>query len=133
KQKTPIGMVAIDGGTFTMGRVQDDPMHDWNNSPNQQHVQSFFMDETEVTNMMYAEYLYYIKKVFPPTEENYKNIYNGALPDTLVWRDRLGYFESMVTEYLWHPAYGNYPVVGVNWVDRKSTRLNSSHVKISYA
>ncbi|MDO4727844.1 MAG: gliding motility lipoprotein GldJ [Bacteroidota bacterium] len=116
EQQTPIGMVAIEGGTFTMGRVQDDPMHDWNNSPNQQHVQSFFMDETEVTNVMYAEYLYYIKKVFPPTEENYKNIYNGALPDTLVWRDRLGYNESMVTDYLWHPAYGEYPVVGVNWI-----------------
>lgn len=116
QQETPIGMVAIEGGTFTMGRVQDDPMHDWNNAPNQQHVQSFFMDETEVTNMMYAEYLYYIKKVFPPTEDNYKNIYFGALPDTLVWRDRLGYNESMVTDYLWHPAYGEYPVVGVNWV-----------------
>jgi len=116
KQDTPIGMVAVEGGTFTMGKVQDDPMHDWNNTPNQQHVQSFFMDETEVTNMMYAEYLFYIKKVFPPTQENYKNIYTGALPDTLVWRDRLGYNESMVTDYLWHPAYGNYPVVGVNWV-----------------
>lgn len=116
KQETPIGMVAIDGGTFTMGKVQDDPMHDWNNTPTQQHVQSFFMDEYEVTNMMYAEYLYYMKKVFPPTEEKYKNIYNGALPDTLVWRNRLGYNESMVTEYLWHPAYGNYPVVGVNWI-----------------
>ncbi len=116
KQETPIGMVAIDGGTFTMGKVGDDPIHDWNNTPTQQHVQSFFMDETEVTNMMYAEYLYYIKKVFPPSEENYQNIYNGALPDTLVWRNRLGYNESMVTEYLWHPAYGNYPVVGVNWI-----------------
>ncbi len=116
KQDTPIGMVAVEGGTFTMGKVQDDPMHDWNNTPNQQHVQSFFMDETEVTNMMYAEYLFYIKKVFPPTQENYKNIYTGALPDTLVWRDRLGYNESMVTDYLWHPAYGNYPVVGVNWI-----------------
>lgn len=116
QQETPIGMVAIEGGTFTMGKVQDDPMHDWNNTPNQQHVQSFFMDETEVTNVMYAEYLFYIKKVFPPTEENYKNIYAGALPDTLVWRDRLGYNESMVTDYLWHPAYGEYPVVGVNWI-----------------
>lgn len=116
QQETPIGMVAVEGGTFTMGKVQDDPMHDWNNTPNQQHVQSFFMDEAEVTNMMYTEYLYYIKKVFSPDEENYKNIYKGALPDTLVWRDRLGYNEQMVTQYLRHPAYGNYPVVGVNWI-----------------
>lgn len=116
KQETPPGMIPIEGGTFTMGKVQDDVMHDWNNTPSQQHVQSFFMDETEVTNKMYAEYLYWIKAVFPPTEENYKNIYNGAIPDTLVWRNRLGYNETMTNNYLRHPAYANYPVVGVNWI-----------------
>jgi gliding motility-associated lipoprotein GldJ len=116
KQQTPPGMLPVEGGTFTMGKVQDDVMHDWNNSPNQQHVQSFFMDETEVTNKMYAEYLYWVKAVFPPTEENYKNIYNGAIPDTLVWRNRLGYNETMTNNYLRHPAYANYPVVGVNWI-----------------
>jgi gliding motility-associated lipoprotein GldJ len=116
KQETPPGMIPVEGGTFTMGKVQDDVMHDWNNSPNQQHVQSFYMDETEVTNKMYAEYLYWIKAVFPPTEENYKNIYNGAIPDTLVWRNRLGYNETMTNNYLRHPAYANYPVVGVNWI-----------------
>jgi len=116
KQQTPPGMLPIEGGTFTMGKVQDDVMHDWNNSPNQQHVQSFYMDETEVTNKMYAEYLYWVKAVFPPTEENYKNIYNGAIPDTLVWRNRLGYNETMTNNYLRHPAYANYPVVGVNWI-----------------
>ena len=116
KQETPPGMVPVEGGTFTMGKVQDDVMHDWNNSPNQQHVQSFFMDETEVTNKMYSEYLYWVKTVFPPTEENYKNIYNGAIPDTLVWRNRLGYNETMTNNYLRHPAYADYPVVGVNWI-----------------
>ena len=116
KQETPPGMVPVEGGTFTMGKVQDDVMHDWNNSPNQQHVQSFYMDETEVTNKMYSEYLYWVKTVFPPTEENYKNIYNGAIPDTLVWRNRLGYNETMTNNYLRHPAYADYPVVGVNWI-----------------
>jgi len=116
QQETPPGMVPVEGGTFTMGKVQDDVMHDWNNSPNQQHVQSFFMDETEVTNKMYSEYLYWVKTVFPPTEENYKNIYNGAIPDTLVWRNRLGYNETMTNNYLRHPAYADYPVVGVNWI-----------------
>jgi gliding motility-associated lipoprotein GldJ len=116
KQENPPGMVPIEGGTFTMGKVQDDVMHDWNNTPNQQHVQSFYMDETEVTNVMYAEFLFWVKSVFPPTEENYKNIYNGAIPDTLVWRNRLGYNETMTNNYLRHPAYANYPVVGVNWI-----------------
>ncbi|TDN93438.1 protein involved in gliding motility GldJ [Salegentibacter sp. 24] len=116
EQEAGPGLVFIEGGTFTMGQVQDDVMHDWNNSPTQQHVQSFYMDETEVTNMMYMEYLDWLKKVFPPTQENFRNIYYGALPDTLVWRNRLGYNETMVNNYLRHPAYANYPVVGVSWV-----------------
>ncbi len=116
EQETGPGLIFIEGGTFTMGRVQDDPMHDWNNTPNQQHVQSFYMDETEVTNLMYLEYLDWLKSVFPPSEENYRHIYEGALPDTLVWRNRLGYNEVMTNNYLRHPAYANYPVVGVSWV-----------------
>jgi gliding motility-associated lipoprotein GldJ len=116
KQEAAPGLIAIEGGTFTKGRVQDDVMHDWNNTPNQQHVQSFYMDETEVTNIMYMEYLDYLKRVFNPEEENYTNIYKGALPDTLVWRDRLGYNETMTNNYLRHPAYSYYPVVGVNWI-----------------
>ena len=91
-------------------------MHDWNNAATQQHVQSFYMDETEVTNFMYLEYLDWLKMVFPPSEENYKNIYEGASPDTLVWRNRLGYNETMTNNYLRHPSYAEYPVVGVNWI-----------------
>ncbi len=116
KQVPGPGLIFVEGGTFTMGKIEDDVMHDWNNTPTQQHVQSFYMDETEVTNFMYLEYLDWVKKIFPPTEENYKNIYVGASPDTLVWRNRLGYNETMTNNYLRHPAYANYPVVGVNWV-----------------
>lgn len=132
KQETPPGMVSVEGGTFTMGRVEDDVMHDWNNTPQKQHVQSFFMDETEVTNQSYAEYLFWLKSVYPPSEENYKHIYNGAIPDTLVWRNRLGYNETMTNNYLRHPAYGDYPVVGVNWIqasefcDWRTNRVNEN-------
>lgn len=115
-QETAPGLIFVEGGTFTKGRVQDDVMHDWNNTPTQQHVQSFYMDETEVTNVMYLEYLDYLKKVYPPDDPRYTNIYVGALPDTLVWRNRLGYNEVMTNNYLRHPAYAEYPVVGVNWV-----------------
>ena len=115
-QETAPGLVFVEGGTFTRGKVQDDVMHDWNNSPNQQHVQSFYMDETEVTNLMYLEYLDWIKRVYPPTDDRFKEIYAGAAPDTLVWRNRLGYSEMMVENYLRHPAFRDYPVVGVNWI-----------------
>ena len=116
EQETAPGLVFVEGGTFTMGRVQDDPMHDWNNTPSQQHIQSFYMDESEVTNKMYLEYLDWIKRVYPPDDSNFKLIYQGALPDTLVWRNRLGYSEMMTENYLRHPGYGEYPVVGVSWI-----------------
>ncbi|WP_373072434.1 gliding motility lipoprotein GldJ [Zeaxanthinibacter enoshimensis] len=116
EQETAPGLVFIEGGTFTKGKVQDDVMHEWNNTPTQQHVQSFYMDETEVTNVMYLEYLDYLKSVYPPEDPKYANIYKGALPDTLVWRNRLGFNETMTNNYLRHPAYAEYPVVGVNWV-----------------
>ncbi len=116
EQETSPGLVFIEGGTFTKGKVQDDVMHDWNNTPTQQHVQSFYMDETEVTNKMYMEYLDYLKSVYPPENPKYANIYKGALPDTLVWRNRLGFNETMTNNYLRHPAYAEYPVVGVNWI-----------------
>ena len=40
-----------------------------------------------------------------------------AYPDTLVWiRDfSYSYNEPMTKRYFSHPAFGNYPVVGVNW------------------
>ena len=38
------------------------------------------------------------------------------LPDTLVWRNRLGYAEMMTENYLRHPGYAEYPVVGVSWI-----------------
>ncbi len=135
EQATAPGLVFIEGGTFTMGKVQDDVMHDWNNTPNQQHVQSFYMDETEVTNMMYLEFLDWIKAVYPPSEPQYKAIYEGALPDTLVWRNRLGYSEVMVDNYLRHPAYAEYPVVGVSWIQAvefanwRSDRVNELYLE----
>jgi len=128
------GLVPVKGGTFTMGQVRENVMHEWNNTPTQQHVQSFYMDETEVTNNMYLQYLYWLKSNFPPTNQNYQNIYKGALPDTLVWRNPLGFNESMVKNYLRHPSYARYPVVGVNWIQAtefsewRTNRVNESRL-----
>ena len=130
EQETGPGLVFIEGGAFTMGRVQDDVMHDWNNTPKKIHVRSFYMDETEVTNMAYREYLYWLKRVFPTRD--YPFIHKSALPDTLVWRNRLGANEVFVSNYLRHPAYNNYPVVGVNWIqatkfaDWRTDRVNEN-------
>lgn len=116
EQATGPGLVFIEGGTFTMGKVADDPMRDWNNTPVQMTVNSFYMDETEVTNNMYLEYLDWLKVTFPPTDEKYAAIYDGAVPDTLVWRTPLGDHKTLLETYLRHPAYRDYPVVGVSWI-----------------
>ena len=115
-QETPLGMVGVEGGSFTMGQVQDDVMFDWNTTPNKIHVRSFYMDEAEVTNSEYFLYVQYMKDVFPPSEAKYKNIYSSILPDTLVWRKSLGNTDILSENYFRHPAYADYPVVGVSWL-----------------
>ncbi len=115
-QKPPLGMVLIEGGSFTMGRVQDDVMFDWNTTPKKNQVNSFFMDEAEVTNIEYSLYVQYIKDVFPPSEEKYKYIYSSVLPDTLSWGGTLTNPGILHEEYFRNPAYADYPVVGVSWL-----------------
>tara|TARA_B100000925_G_scaffold284674_1_gene259983 strand:+ start:4495 stop:6177 length:1683 start_codon:yes stop_codon:yes gene_type:complete len=43
-------------------------------------------------------------------------------PDTTVWiRDfKYSYNEPMFNEYFWHPAYADYPVVGISWKQAKA-------------
>ena len=111
-QETGPGLVLVEGGTFTMGRAEDDVMSDWDNRPRRVTVSSFYMDQTEVTNFHWLEYLYWISRAY----QSYPMIYKNALPDTLVWRSKLGFNEKYVEYYLRHPAYRDYPVVGVSWL-----------------
>jgi len=127
EQETGPGLVFIEGGSFAMGRVEQDVMYDWNNIPRRVTVSSFYMDETEIRNVDYNEYLYWLSYVY---SSDYRFLYREALPDTLVWRERLAFNEPMVELYLRHPAYEEYPVVGVSWVqaskycDWRTDRVN---------
>jgi len=111
-QQAGPGLTLIQGGTFTMGRVEQDVMYDGNSIPRRVTVASFYMDETEVRNVDWREYLYWLQRIYP----NDKVVYKAALPDTLVWRDELSYNEPYLEGYLRHAAYSEYPVVGVSWV-----------------
>ena len=111
-QETGPGLVLLEGGTFTMGRSEDDVMYDHDNRPRRVTVSSFYMDQTEVTNFHWLEYLYWISRAY----QSYPMIYKNALPDTLVWRSKLGFNEKYVEYYFRHPAYRDYPVVGVSWL-----------------
>jgi sulfatase modifying factor 1 len=112
--KTAPGLVFVQGGTFTMGAVQEDIMADWNNIPHRVTVNSFFIDKYEVSNLNYREYLYWLEGTFGAAGMD--SIVTQALPDTLVWREELAYNEPMVEYYFRHPSYNNYPVVGVTWL-----------------
>lgn len=128
-QETGPGLVFVEGGTFTMGRVEQDVRYDWDIIPRRVTVSSFYMDETEVNNTDYREYLYWITRVF---SASYPEVWKKALPDTLVWRSKLAYNEPYVELYLRHPAYAFYPVVGVNWLQAtdycawRTDRVNES-------
>ena len=82
EQMTGPGLMFIEGGTFSMGRVEQDVMYEWNNVPRRVTVSSFYLDETEVSNTDYLEYLYWLKRVYG---QSYPEVYTKALPDTLVF------------------------------------------------
>ena len=111
EQETGPGLVFIQGGTFTMGRVEQDVMYNWDNHPRRVTVASFYMDETEVSNQDYREFTHWITRVYPGD----RNKLVTVLPDTTKWRSELAYNEPYVNNYFRHPAYSDYPVVGVSW------------------
>ncbi len=111
--QTAPGLVFVQGGTFTMGATQEDVMGDWNNIPRRITVNSFFIDKTEVANVHYREYLYWLDNVFG--QAGMDSVVEQAKPDTLVWRSELAFNEPMVEYYFRHPSYNYYPVVGVSW------------------
>lgn len=114
EQETGPGLVFIEGGSFVMGNVEEDVMYDWNTTPRRVTVSSFYMDECEISNQDYIDYLHWLDIVFVAAD--LKVVYDNALPDENVWRNKLGYRETQVEYYFRYPGYRDYPVVGVNWL-----------------
>jgi formylglycine-generating enzyme required for sulfatase activity len=76
-----------------------------------QITESFFADETEISNFAWQEYEFFVK-----TEYGYLSPEHlAALPDTLVWRQKMTSNEPYVKYYYRHPAYKGYPVVGISY------------------
>ena len=69
--------------------------------------ENFYVDETEVRNVDYREYLYWLYRIYGNSSTEYQN----ALPDTNVW-DCINI--RFIEKYLRHPHYANYPVVGIS-------------------
>ena len=111
-QQTGPGLTFVEGGRFTMGQTEEDLTLERNNYPRTVSVSSFYMDETEVANVHYREYIYWLQRSY---SSDYPFQVTDALPDSTAWRRGLSYNEPLVQYYFRHAAYNYYPVVGVNW------------------
>lgn len=109
QQDTPPGMVFIQGGTFTMGRVTEDIFSEWNNYPRRVSVNSFYMDQYEISNRDWREYVYWMGLMYGG------EVAEKCRPDSTVWREELAYNEPYLNYYFTHTAYDMYPVVGISW------------------
>ncbi len=100
--------VYIPSGTYSMGYSTES-----GDQPNQTRVQMmtidpFYMMQCEVSNLDYMSYV-----LSMDSEDT--TLVKSLLPDTLCWRGKGGWNEPFAEYYLRHPAYQNYPVVGVSY------------------
>ncbi|MEO0895272.1 MAG: SUMF1/EgtB/PvdO family nonheme iron enzyme [Bacteroidota bacterium] len=124
-QYQPLGMVYIPPGSFHMGQNDQDVPYSQISHNRQITISGFFMDETEITNNEYRQFLY-----GPTDNESERSSFGDGMaqsidgpyadviiPDTNVWlRDfAYSYNDPLNENYFWHPAFDDYPVVGVNW------------------
>jgi gliding motility-associated lipoprotein GldJ len=113
EQEIGPGLVFIEGGVYKMGRTEDDLNYSGDNLQAPVTVSSFLMDETEVTNQHWLDYLHWLNIVY---QGEFPEMVGRALPDTNCWRKVDEDMEKYVELYLRHPAYQDYPVVGVSWL-----------------
>ena len=183
----PYGMVYIPSGTLHIGPSDQDVNNTFVQRSKSISIQGFYMDDTEITNNEYRQYVYWVRDSLAHssldhflededgnevidweyeidwTDETLDELYyqgdekfagkkelniskleyeyqwydwqaaahdkTGSrtkhikkettivYPDTLCWvRDfAYSYNEPMTRNYFWHPAFDDYPVVGIDW------------------
>lgn len=192
----PFGMVYVPSGTLHVGQSDQDVFSTYTQRPRSISVQGFYMDDTEITNNEYRQFVYWVRDSiahnimgdFKPADDygnewldweyelDYSDptldelfyqgdqAFNGKrelnaekfvykyewidekeaakflqygegnraslinrdeaniYPDTLVWiRDfSYSYNDPMTRNYFSHPAFDDYPVVGVDWKQAKA-------------
>ncbi|MBX2964942.1 MAG: gliding motility lipoprotein GldJ [Cyclobacteriaceae bacterium] len=102
-------MVFIEGGRTVMGSFEEDVMSYRDNIERTVSVASYYMDETEIANIHWLEYLHYLAR------DSSQEVYQSALPDTTVWVGKLAFNDPYVDHYLRYPGFRYFPVVGVSW------------------
>lgn len=224
-QPDPYGMLYIPKGSYNMGPSDQDLPYALNTQSKTVSVQAFYMDQTEITNNEYRQFVYWVRDsiarrilgetvseedylfltneygedldipqinwhtkirwdrdevrealeemYYPPNERFYgrkefdtrkynfeyywidlraaarkenRNPFHqdrsvfikkgvvGVYPDTLAWIHDFtySYNEPMTQMYFHHPAFDDYPVVGVNWVQAKAFCIWRTQLLNSY-
>ena len=125
----PHGMVPVPAGTFHMGQADQDVPASNISFNKQVTLGSFFMDDTEITNNEYRQFVHYFtvdgNTSLPGSLAEEASVETISLdefrekyyPDTMVFvRDFAHHFGDPLMEFYWsHPAFDDYPVVGVDW------------------
>ena len=101
--------VFVQGGRAVLGTYEEDVFYTHDNVERTVTVQSFYLDQTEIANIHWLEYLHYIER------DSSEAFFQSALPDTTVWEKELAYNTPYVSNYLRYPGFRYYPVVGVSW------------------
>ncbi len=109
---TPVGMVPIEGGTFTIGETDEFITAPRNNAHRTISVGSFYMDKYEITNLNWQEYVAWVESVFGKVAPN---LVNRVKPDPRVWEDDMAYNDPYIQNYFESTMFSFYPVVGISW------------------
>jgi formylglycine-generating enzyme len=111
-------LVFIEGGRHILGTFEEDINTAGDHLERTVTISSFYMDETEVANIHWLEYLNFIKDTVD--EQKFKD----ALPDTLVWAEKLAFNDPYIDHYFRYPGFRYFPVVGISW--RQAHRCGQS-------
>jgi hypothetical protein len=76
----------------------------------QKIADNLYIDQTEIRNVDYLEFLHWTKKVYGESSAEYLSIY----PDTTVWSSVSNNYTSLDTYYLKHPTSRKLSVLGVS-------------------
>ena len=95
-QPDPYGMVFIPQGSYTMGAADEDITNSHLVQPKTISVSAFFMDETEITNDEYRQFVYWVKDSIART------ILGDVRPDEFLIE------ENIKTGEVYDPPYLNW-------------------------
>lgn len=113
---TPYGMVKCPGGSFILGQDDEDAGYTYLNMNKQITIGDFFMDDTEITNSEYRQFIQaMLEDSVDVLGEEY--IMTELYPDSTVWKKDFNYSmaDPILEYYFTSSAYDQYPVVGVSW------------------